>query len=202
MSASRLRANLWRYQAFQVLVTAFLFMPVIVLFWQENGLDPFDIYLLQGLFAVAVVLLEVPTGMIADRLGKRASLIAAAGLIAVGMVVYSVSSSFALFLSAEVVLAVGVALVSGADSALLYDTLHRLGRQNDFRRLEGNARGMQMASIALFTILGGFVGEISYRATIWLSGLGPLLALVVAIGFVEANPRSPGCAWHLPAARE
>ena len=50
-------------------VTVVMDVVVIVLFWQENGLDPFDIYLLQGLFAVAVVVLEVPTGMVADRLG-------------------------------------------------------------------------------------------------------------------------------------
>ena len=55
-----MRANLWRYKLFQLSFTAFLFMPVVVLFWEENGLDPFDIFLLQGLFALAVVLLEVP----------------------------------------------------------------------------------------------------------------------------------------------
>ncbi|MFC1611489.1 MFS transporter, partial [Myxococcota bacterium] len=66
--------------------------------------------------------------------------------------------------------------------------LHSLDRQEDYRRLEGNARGLQMASIAASTVLGGFVGEFSFRATIWLSAIGPLLALVIAFGFVEANP--------------
>ena len=188
MTRSDLQGNLWRYQAYQVLLIAFLFMPVIVLFWQENGLDPFDIYLLQGLFAVSVVLLEVPTGMVADRLGKRASLVAAAAMLAAGLGIYSVGTSFWWFLPAEIIGALGAALASGADSALLYDTLAVLDRKDDFRRLEGNARAAQMVSLAVCTVLGGFVGELSFRATLWLSAVGPLLALVVALGMREAAP--------------
>ena len=191
-SARHLKANLWRYPAYQVLVIAFLFMPVIVLFWQENGMDAMDVYLLQGLFALSVVLLEVPTGMVADRLGKRASLVAAAGLLALSMGVYSVGTGFWWFLPAEVLGAVGVSLASGADSALLYDTLAALDRAGDFRRVEGNARAMQLVSLAVFTVLGGFVGEVSFRATLWLSAVGPLAALVVAWGMVEARPKNGG----------
>jgi iron complex transport system ATP-binding protein len=70
----RLRRNISRYQAFAALSITPIMLPVIVLFWRENGLDLFDIFLLQAIFAVANVLLEVPTGMVADRLGKRTSL--------------------------------------------------------------------------------------------------------------------------------
>ena len=187
----KLAANLWRYQAYQVLIFAFLFMPVIVLFWQDNGLDAFQIYLLQGLFAVSVVLLEVPTGMVADSLGKRASLVAAGAMLSGCFAFYSFGDSFWWFLVAEVVGATGAALASGADSALLYDTLARLDREDEFRCLEGNARALQMISIAVFTVLGGFVGEISFRATLWMSAVGPALAAVIALGMREAAaPRS------------
>ncbi len=190
MTGRDLSGNLWRYQAYQVLVVAFLFVPIVVLFWEENGLDPFDVYILQGLYAVAVVLLEVPTGMVADRLGKRTSLIGAAALLSAGMFVYAVGVGFVSFLLAEIVLAVGVSLLSGADSALLYDTLASLGREEDFRRVEGSARSQQMVSIAIFTAIGGLVGAWSFRATLWLSAIGPALALVIALGFVEAGTQA------------
>jgi len=45
-------------------------VPVMVLFWMENGLGTFEVYLLQALFAGAVVLLEVPTGMLASLGGR------------------------------------------------------------------------------------------------------------------------------------
>ena len=189
---ARLEANLRRYVLFQSLVMTPLFVPVVVLFWRDNGLDAFEIYLLQGLYAVAVVLLEVPTGTVADRLGKRTSLLCAAAMLSLALVVYALTASFLGFLIAEVVFAAGAALASGADTALLYDTLQRLGRTDEFRRREGTARALQMLSFAGSCVLGGFVGEVSYRATIWLSLVGPIVALVVAWGFVEASPPSDG----------
>jgi len=164
------------------------FVPVIVLFWRDNGLDPLDIYVLQGIFAVAVVLLEVPTGTVADRLGKRTSLLAGSATLTVGLVLYAASSSFVAFLVAEIVMAVGIALTSGADSAMLYDTLKRLDRADEYERREGSARAVQMVSFAICCVVGGIVGEYSTRATMWLSVSGSVVAFFIALGFVEANP--------------
>jgi MFS family permease len=188
----RFRHNIKRYRVYQAVAFTPFFLPIIVLFWAENGLDPFDIYLLQGIFALAMVLLEVPTGMVADRLGKRASLIAAQTLTTVGMTVYALGRSFGVFLIAEIILALGIALVSGADSALLYDTLRRLGRQEEYRKIEGRARSLQMASFAVANIIGGLVGSGSYRAAMWLSVSGPVAGLFLALRFTEAGASAPG----------
>ena len=184
----RLERNIWRYSVFQALwITAF-FVPIVVLFWEENGLDAFDIYLLQGLYAVAVVILEVPTGMVADQIGKRTSLILGTAILVVGFVIYAIGASFLLFLVAEIVTALGMSLISGADSALLYDTLATLDRKSEFRELEGRARAIQMVAFAAACVVGGFVGEYSFRATLWLTVAGSLAGLVVAFTLVEAIP--------------
>ena len=185
------RRQPWRYQLFQALYLPAFFVPVVVLFWEENGLDRFDIYLLQGLFAVAVLLLEVPTGLVANRLGKKRSLIWGAVGLEVGFVAYGVATSFWAFLVGEVIIAVGVTLLSGADAALLYDTLDALGRRDEFKKIEGRARAIQMTSLALCSVAGGFVGEHSYRATVWMTAIGPLLALLVAAGLKRRRPSSP-----------
>ncbi len=186
-SSEQLERNIRRYTLYQLVAFTPFFLPIIVLFWKENGLDPFDIYLLQGIFALATVILEVPTGMVADRLGKRTSLIAAGVLTTVGMAVYAMGRCFTVFLIAEIVMALGISLVSGADSALLYDTLRRLGRQEQYREVEGKARSYQMASFAVANVIGGLVGSLSYRAAMWLSVLGPVVGLVIATRFVEAG---------------
>ena len=195
----KLERNLWRYKLYLAILHTPLFLPILTLFWQENGLDLFDIYVLQGLFAVAVVFLEVPTGMIADRIGKRISLLLGTATLCFGMVVYALGSSFAVFLMAEIIFALGIALISGADSALLYDTLHALGRQDEYAAIEGRARSWQMLSFALSNILGGIVGSYDYRAAIWLSTLGPLIALWLALGFVEVQTadkkKAPESSW-------
>ncbi|RMH68727.1 MAG: MFS transporter [Gemmatimonadetes bacterium] len=183
--------NIWRYQLFTAISFMPIMLPVIVLFWQENGLDMFQVYLLQSIFALGMVILEIPTGMIADRLGKRTSLIFAMSIMTIGLVVYAVGSSFWVFLLAELVLSLGISLLSGADSALLYDTLNHLGRQDDYQRIEGRARAIQMVVFALANLLGGAIGEFSYRATIWATAIGPFVGLILAIGFVEVNQPAP-----------
>jgi len=185
------RTNLWRYPLYLTTGMTPFFVPVIVLFWHSCGLDALDIYLLQGLFALAVVVLEVPTGTVADRLGKRVSLLVGSALVAAGLVAYALSSTFWAFLVGEIVLAVGITLQSGADSALLYDTLRSEGRQDEYQRHEGRARAWQMIAMAACAVVGGFVGEHSLRATLWMSVAGPVLAFVVALGFVEIRGADP-----------
>lgn len=182
-----LEGNLWRYKWFSALVFTPFALPTLVLFWKDCGLTMFDIFLLQGIFAIAVVLLEVPTGMVADRLGKRRSLLISTSLWFVSFVLYFFSHSFAAFLALEILMALASSLLSGADSSLLYDSLKALGREDEFSRIEGQTRGIQMTSFALSNLLGGFIGSYSMRAAIGLSALGPLLALFLVLGMKEVQ---------------
>jgi MFS family permease len=186
-----LERNLRRYQAFAALSFAPIMIPVIVLFWQQNGLDLFEIFLLQAVFAVAIVLLEVPTGLVADRVGKRTSLVWGMAIATLGMVAYALGTSFVTFAIAELLLALGLSFWSGAGSALLYDTLSALGREDDFRRIEGRTRAIQMVWFAACNLLGGFIGAYSLRATVWLSCIGPLLGLLLALSLREVRPPQP-----------
>lgn len=180
-------ATLRRFPWFAALSLVPLMVPVMVLFWEDNGLGTFDIYLLQAAFALATVLLEVPTGLVADRLGKRASLLSGQIAVAVGCLIYAVGTGFWSFLVAEVVLALGVSLLSGADAALLYDSLKRLGRQGEYAAIEGRAHSIRLVVFALGNVAGGLLGAWSLRATVWASAIGPILAIGVVYGFADAE---------------
>jgi len=56
------------FQAFSALS---FFVPIIVLFWQENDLNLTQIMILQSLFSLTVVLLEIPSGYFADVFGRK-----------------------------------------------------------------------------------------------------------------------------------
>ncbi len=99
-----------------------LTMPIIVLFYQENGLSMQDVLLLKGIYSVAVVLLEIPSGYVADIWGRKKSLILGAIFGCAGFVIYSFSYGFSGFLLAELILGIGGSFISGSDSAMLYDT--------------------------------------------------------------------------------
>ena len=181
--------NLWRYKALAAVGFTPFMLPIIVLFWRDCGLDMTEIYWLQTLFAIAVVVLEVPTGMVADRLGKRTSLLIGMLIICGGIVLYAMSRSFLAFLIVEILLALGLAFYSGADSALLYDTLEALGREEEFNRIEGQATAFRLISFAITNLLGGVIGDWSLVAAMWASAIGPFLGIFLVMGFVEVNPR-------------
>jgi len=189
-TTAQLERNLRTYPLFAAVVHMPFFVPIVVLFWEDNGLDMLDIFVLQGLFAVAMGVLEVPTGMIADRVGKRTSLLWGCAIAIAALVVYACGHSFGVFLVAEVLFALALALFSGADTSLLYDSLKALGREDEYTAREGRARAWQMLSIAGSTLIGGFIGAVSLRGALWATVLGPVLGLLVARRFVEVQPRA------------
>jgi len=182
--------NLWRYKALAAVGFTPFMLPILVLFWQDCGLSLSEVYWLQTLFAIAVVLVEVPTGMVADRLGKRASLLIGISIIFGGIVIYALSCTFVAFLIVEILLALGLAFYSGADAALLYDTLEALDREEEFNRIEGQATAIRLTSFAITNLLGGVIGDWSLVAAMWASAIGPFLGIILVMGFVEVNPRN------------
>lgn len=90
----KLKANIWKYYLFEVFTSLTFFLPIIVLFWQENGLSMTEIMLLQSFFAITVVVLEIPTGYFADIFSRKLSLVCSALFGFLGILSYSLGSNF------------------------------------------------------------------------------------------------------------
>ena len=112
-------------------------MPVIVLYWQSHGLGMKDIFVLQVIFSVAVILFEVPSGYFADRFGHRYSIIIGNVMGTLGFFCYWAFPSYLGFVLAEVILALGAGFISGARDALLYDTLEVEGKSALYTKIQG-----------------------------------------------------------------
>src|SRR5690349_11123177 len=92
---------------------------------------------------VALTLLEVPTGWLADRFGHRASLIAGSILQVAGMVLWWLGPGVPGLFAASLCVALGDAFRSGADQALLYRSCAAVGRADAFQRIEARAHAIQ-----------------------------------------------------------
>ncbi len=131
-------SNLPLLNAFAFLKMALLPMAIITLFWKDQiGLSLADILLLQAGFSVATVVMEYPSGYISDRLGYRCSLHFASLLGISGWLTYTMADSFLTVLLAEFQLGISYAFISGADSALLFETLRAAGREEEYLRHDG-----------------------------------------------------------------
>lgn len=109
-------------------------MPVIVLYWQSHGLGMKDIFILQVIFSVSVVLFEVPSGYFADRFGHRTSIILGNIMGTLGFFCYWAFPSYLGFVAAEIILALGAGFLSGARDALLFDTLEVANKEASIPR--------------------------------------------------------------------
>ena len=164
-----------------------LFMPIIVLFFQENGLTLFDIMVLQAIYSVTIAMLEIPSGYVADVLGRKNSMIIGTFFGLAGIVIYSFSYGFWGFLPAALCLGIGQSFVSGSDTALMYDSLLEIKREKDFIKLEGRTISMGNFAEAIAFIIGGFLAEISLRTPFYYQIGIALIGLLTALSLTEPH---------------
>lgn len=127
---------IWRYYLYNFMGSFLFFSAVLVPFLTDWGnLSLFQVQLLQSWFAVWVFILDVPSGIIADKLGRKYTIALGCMVFAFGLILYGSFPSFPNFLLSEFILAVGLALVSGADEALLYEFLKEQGFENNSKKI-------------------------------------------------------------------
>lgn len=162
-----------------------LFMPIVVLFYEENGLGMADVLLLKGIYSVAIVVFEIPSGYFADTWGRKNTLIIGSILGTLGFVTYSVSGAFMGFLAAELMLGVGQSFISGSDSALLYDSLLQEGKEKDYVKMEGRVMSVGNFAETLAAVAGGLLAEISLRTPFVVQIFVAALAIPAALTLME-----------------
>jgi MFS family permease len=115
-----------------------LYWPYMFLFITNvRGLPASDFGLLKSIYYFAVMGAEVPLGVVADRLGRRTTLLLGALANSGACLLYATGASFAAFAVAELLFALTTAMQSGADSALLFDAYAADDRAHEFPRAMG-----------------------------------------------------------------
>jgi MFS family permease len=162
-----------------------LFMPTIYLFFKENGMDIQDIMVLQAIYSVTVALIEIPSGYVADVLGRKNSMIVGTTFGFLGIIIYAFSFGFWSFLPAALCLGIGQSFVSGSDTALMYDSLKQLNREKDFIKLEGRTISMGNFAEAVAFIIGGFLADFTLRTPFYFQIGIAFLGVFIAFLLVE-----------------
>ncbi|WP_233145496.1 MFS transporter [Labilibacter marinus] len=138
-------------------------MPILMLFYKDMGFSDRESFQLKAFYSIAIVIFEIPSGYVADVLGRRKTLIIGSILGTLGFLVYATTSGFYWFLIAEVILGIGQSFVSGADSAIMYDSLKQAGREKEYVKYEGRNFTVGNYSEALAGIIGGTLAAINMR---------------------------------------
>ncbi len=145
-----------------------LIVPVIALFYTQHGLSLTQIMLLQSIFSVALFSLEIPTGYISDRFGRKHSIAIWYSILVAWYLAYRLGNSFITFAIAEVILACGYACISGSDSALLYDTLVQWGKPEAAKKREWRLWFAWDAAWVIAGIIWWWIGAYYGMDILWL----------------------------------
>jgi len=136
----QLGRNVPLFVAFRILFNARFYYPVFMVMFLDFGISVEEFGILNAVWAAAIVLLEVPSGALADLVGRRRLLVAGAGLMVSEMLVLClvpVPSPWVLpaLLANRILSGVAEAFISGADEALAFDSLQAVGRAGEWPRV-------------------------------------------------------------------
>lgn len=176
--------NVRRYAAYQAARNLLPWLSVFVLYLSQH-MPLADVLALEAIYYGTVVALEVPSGYASDRWGRRPTLVLACLAWVVAGIVFFLSSTFAAFAAGQALLAAGMALNSGTDGSLLYDSLQASGRAEDFAMHEGRGQAWARVSLGVAALLGGAIGAYSLGAVYLVSAASAAVAAMIAWTFVE-----------------
>ena len=180
------------FYLFRLLSTSYLYVPVSVFFAIDRGLDFQQVMTLVAIGSVVIIAVDLPTGALADRIGRRRSMLAGALCLVAASLTFYVAHSFWVFAIAVSLAAASLALCSGADSAYLFDLLHENGRGEEYPRLEGTASAFHLTGNAVAFALGGALGHFFGLSLPYLVNAGvAMAALFVAFSMREGRAATP-----------
>jgi MFS family permease len=184
---AKLAANLPLFYVYTILNNFILDRAIWMLFLLSRGFSLSQIALIESAYHCMNFLFEVPTGYVADRYGKRASLL-------VGQAVAVLSSGLLLWGNHWTVIVLGFmlgALVgtfqSGATSALVYETLKLLGKEQQFKRYNSHLMAVMLVALGISGMVGGAVSEVDWAWVYFGKVVLSLLSFAVVLFLTEPH---------------
>lgn len=166
---------------FQFFFGLLLWVPIFYSYQQQLGMSDGQIFGIQSIYYIAFCLLEIPTGMLADRFDYRTSLVAGASVLVVANLVPVFMGSYSGFLIHFLLIALARSLISGAQSAYLYEYLHAHGAGEHYLKVEGVGRSYSLVGKILFWPVIGLLMHWSMSSPYWLTAINAGIAVVLAL---------------------
>jgi MFS family permease len=164
-----------------------LWVPVEKLFMNEIGFDAATVGIMAAAYAALVPLVEIPSGVLADRWSRRGVLVVASSSLMLTALVGGLSHSVPLYIVSALILAVYFAMYSGTMEAVVYDAvLEETGDSDGFERWIGRVRFVESATLVTSSLAGGVLaGLATPRLTYFLTVPFALASIAALLRFEE-----------------
>lgn len=193
-STKNLERGWYGLQFFRELIPIY---PVYAVMMTEGGINPFELSLLFIVWSGSVVVLEVPLGVLGDRMPRKALVLVSCALKALAFSIWLAAPSFWGFMAGFVCWGVSSTILSGTIDALLYDGLAEHGEELRFRSVYARGAAVAEIGVASALLIGGALSDwLGYTAALVLSSVAPLAAALLAWRYL------PDMEVHEAAGRE
>jgi MFS family permease len=191
VTKQQLESNIWKFYITRIEFLAFI-APIITIYLLSKGLSLTEIFTLQAICALMIAAFELPTGAISDLIGRKYVLLFSSAFFTLGLFVYGIGITFMHFFYAEVLFALGITLLSGTDTAFIYDTLKKLKRTDEYKRIFSNSHSLKLVAGSIITIFAGILANISYNLLFIVAVTMSLLLTLFHFSLVEPPYKRKG----------
>jgi MFS family permease len=181
------KLNILKLYLFNFLMGFHMISGILLPFFLNWGKLTFvEIMILQSFFMLMILVLEIPCGAIADYISRRFSLVLGALSTALAALIYGSFSNIFIFMIGETLFALGNSLISGTDTAFLYDTLKKMNCEDKLTKFAARNRSFVLLGVTLSAPIGSLIGSaISLNLVMTLMFIPFSIAFIISISLKE-----------------
>jgi len=188
---NNVQSNIWKYYLATALAYFGFFTPIIQLFYLDHNLTITKIAFLGVAWSIIRIILEVPSGMLADKWGRK-KVFAISSLFAVFQVIMLIyADNYWHFIVASIFSAISYSFLSGTNTAFFYDTLKQLKRENEFEKLWARQEIFAQVPLIIAFVSSGFLYKFSPLLPFQLSLLFLFASFIIVLTFKEPEFHKP-----------
>ncbi len=132
------------------------FENFLILFFLEKGIDYVKIGFLYSIREITIIVLEIPSGLIADAIGRRKTMIGAFILYITSFIIFYYSNHFGLLMISMLFFAFGDAFRSGVHKAMIFHYLKITGQAGQKVNYYGHTRSWSQTGSAISSLIAAF----------------------------------------------
>ena len=186
MTSNQAKKNVTVYFWYMVFAEPLFVGPTLVLCLQKLGhMTLEEIYTMESVCFGLLLVLEIPSGAFADLMGRKKVLLFGVFFRIVNLLFLAFMAGRTDVWIANILWVISFALKSGADQALLYDSLVQIGKTDEYAKIQGKARSGFLLLTAICSLFAGWASEYGLRTPLYLSVVGVFVGFCITHFFVE-----------------
>ncbi|MDP2860097.1 MAG: MFS transporter [bacterium] len=149
--------NIGKIALIQFFSSLYFYLPILTIYYQQRNLDFVQINSLVGIITGTIFLAEIPTGAIADKIGRKRSIVIALTLQLFGELFFLFAQNYVHFIFISIIAGLGFAFQSGCTQALVYDSLKEENKENEMKQAAGTIGAFFQSGHIIGAFLSSFI---------------------------------------------